>query len=349
MRVIVRIRFAVGFTLILIAAVGVGYPLWWNHRSSSGATKLINQYRSQRAVGSGSSAKTRETCAVKGGPGVLSIPSIGLVAPVQQGVDNAVLDVSIGHNPGTPWPGPKSAALFAAHDVSFFSRLSELKLGDLVSYSVSCGTYVFKVSQRQIADTGARITVPKVGALVLDTCWPTNALWFTSQRLIVTAEYSKTVATSAAPTVAPPTGNAIAPVVLNTNLPGALSAANLSLVNNSQLMGTMSFAGTPSSQFIQSNAPMQLEAAALTGWFAAIHTLEADQPTWWRYFAPAVAFPYQLSARPLHSTSPLEVTETVSGATIEGVSLSGALNGLKVTAHEAISGNSIYIDGYQVS
>ena len=347
-RFFTRARIGLGLVLLIVAGVGIGYPLWWNHRSQSGAATLIAKYRAQNH-GGGPGPGGSLACAPQGGPGVLSVPSIGLVAPVQQGVDDSVLNVSVGHNPSTSWPGPKSAALLAAHDVSFFSRLSELKVGDVVSYTVSCGTFVFRVSDRQIATTGDRITIPPRGAVVLDTCWPTNALWFTPQRLIVTATYWKTEATATAPTVVAPASGTIGPVALKVNLPSALNPAALTLLTNSQLMGTMSFSGSPTSEFVQSNAPLQLEAAALTNWFAAIHTLEANRPSWWSYFAHGVPFPSELRGSTIRSTSRLDVTESIAGTSITGITLAGNLNGLSVVAHESIAGGFIFIDSYTVS
>ena len=348
-----RLRIGLGVGLILLSGAGIGYPLWWNYRSSSGATRLLAKYQTERIVSNASSPRNRvskstaTTCVPTGGPGVLSIPAISLVAPVQQGIDDAVLNVSVGHNPATSWPGPDSAALLAAHDVSFFSRISQLQAGDEITYTVACGTYVFRVSKSEIAVTGAQIAVPASGAVVLDTCWPTNALWFTPHRLIVTANYEGTVPTSSTQTVSPPTSTPTS-LDLSTNLPSALNSSALTLSNNTQLMGSLTFSGTPSPAFTQSNGPMQLEAAALTAWFAAIHTLESAQSQWWSYFAPQVNYPTQLSGKHIVSTSALQVTEDVTGNTVVGVTLEGGLNGLQIIAHETIAGHLLSIDSYRV-
>ena len=353
MRRSTRIRIGFGIGLILLSGAGIGYPLWWSLRSSNGATSLLAKYKTERNVSIGSSPEnsgsktTAPTCVPTTGPGVLSIPAISLVAPVQQGIDDAVLNVSVGHNPATAWPGPDNAALLAAHDVSFFSNISQLHQGNVISYTVACDTYVFRVSSSQIALTGARIPVPASGAIVLDTCWPTNALWFTPHRLIVTASYEATVATSSAATVGLPISTP-PPLGLTTNLPSSLNSSALSLSNNSQLMGSLSFSGTPNASFIQSNGPLQLEATALTAWFAAIHTLEASQSPLWNYFAPGVSYPTQLSGKHLVSTSALQVTEDVTGNTVVGVTLAGGLNGSQIIAHESISGHSLNIDSYRV-
>ncbi len=341
-----RARLVVGIALLLVAAAGIGYPIWWKLHSDQGAQRLLQQYRSETTIPGRSS--TTIACNASTGPGILSIPAIGLIAPVQQGVDDSVLNVSIGHNPSTAWPGTSGASLLSAHDVSFFSRIDELKPGQTITYSVGCASYVFRVSKGIVTKVGAPIDVPAKGSLILDTCWPTNALWYTSQRYIVTAQYVSTVPTSSlSKTGAAPT--ALPEVLLHVNLPSGLDQASLSLSANSQIMGTLSFDGAPAGVFIQSNAPLQFEASSLTLWFAAIHTLEANQPSWWNTFAPGVPYPSRLAGAPLRSTGALQITEQVNGTTPVGATLVGALNGVQVTLHAKVSSGNIAIDSYTLS
>ena len=344
-RALGRARLIAGISLLVVAAIGIAYPIWWKLRSDQGAQRLLEQYRSQTTIAGGPSTSA---CSATNGPGILSIPSIGLIAPVQQGVDNSVLDVSIGHNPSTAWPGTGGASLLSAHDVSFFSRIDELKPGQTITYSVGCASYVFHVSKGVVTKIGAPINVPAKGSLILDTCWPTNALWYTSQRYIVTAQYVNTVPTAsltksgAVPTTLPQ-------VSLHVNLPSGLDPAKLTLSANTQIMGTLSFSGLPSSEFMQSNAPLQFEASALTLWFAAIHTLEANQSGWWNSFAPGVQYPTRLAGTTLRSTGALEVTEQVDGTRPVGVTLAGGLNGVQVTMHAKVVSGTIAIDSYSLS
>lgn len=37
------LQMAVGVILLLVAAVGIGYPLYWNHRSSTGSQIILNK------------------------------------------------------------------------------------------------------------------------------------------------------------------------------------------------------------------------------------------------------------------------------------------------------------------
>ncbi len=139
-----RLTLTFGITLIMVALVGVLYPLYWNARSSTGAKRLISQQLSR--INAAQSKNTTDpraqvACQVQPGPGILEIPSLSLAAPVEQGLASSTLDIAVGHDPGTGWPGPGSTGLLAAHDVSFFSQINLLKPGDVVNYVVPCGGY----------------------------------------------------------------------------------------------------------------------------------------------------------------------------------------------------------------
>jgi sortase (surface protein transpeptidase) len=57
----------------------------------------------------------------------LEIPSLGVRAPVLQGLSDSVLNVAAGHDPASPWPGDVGESIIEAHDVSYFARISALK------------------------------------------------------------------------------------------------------------------------------------------------------------------------------------------------------------------------------
>lgn len=342
-----RTGLVVGAVLLLVALVGVAYPLWWNHRASHGAAKLLGEQRKLLARAEANTASGK-SCVPIQGPGILHIPSLGLLAPVQQGLSDSVLNISVGHDPSTAWPGPKSAALLAAHDVSFFSHLDQLRVGELVTYTVPCATYTYRVTGSLVTSPGAPIPIPGGGGVVLDTCWPPNALWFTPDRYLVTANYVSEAPQSAEVTAEFAKSNPTK-VNLVVKLPPGLSPGELSLTTNSQIMGKMTFVGTPSSEFEQSNGPLQVEAAALQAWFASIHTLEASQPSWWPYFAPGVPYPKVLSGKSLRSTSALQIEENVSGSTARSVVLTGELNGQSITVSENITAGVLEITKFSVS
>lgn len=99
----------------------------------------------------------RRTSAAEAGPpingkvlGVLDIPRIGLSSVVEQGVDSAVLQDSIGHIPGTALPGQDGNAALAAHRDTYFRHLSELRSGDEIIFHSVSATYTYTVRSTSI-------------------------------------------------------------------------------------------------------------------------------------------------------------------------------------------------------
>ncbi|MDQ1359978.1 MAG: sortase, partial [Acidimicrobiaceae bacterium] len=86
--------------------------------------------------------------------GTLTIPAIGLKAPVEEGTDDAELNVAAGHAPASVWPGATGSAVFLAHDVSYFVHLNSLQPGDLIYYQDQCSTVAFQVSGQKIVNAG---------------------------------------------------------------------------------------------------------------------------------------------------------------------------------------------------
>ncbi len=337
-----------GIFLIATATIGIAYPLWWNNRSTQGASKILHRDLAKLKKTSTQTSIGSPACTAQPGPGVLSIPSLSLTAPVEQGLQDAVLNVAIGHDPATAWPGPSSAALFAAHDVSFFSHLNQLSPGDIITYTVPCATYTFKVEGSQVTSPGAPISVPNQGALVLDTCYPPNALWHTPDRYIVTASYVATQPQSAqisntiqTPLAAPPNYTFTAPAAIPTQ--------QLQLANNSQDMGQLTFTGTPSTAFQQSNDPLNVESTGLEGWFAILHTIEENQPSWWKSFAPNLPFPQAFAGQTLKSTSPLEISEDITGSAPNSITLTGGENSHTFTVTGTFTGTEMSITGFSAN
>ncbi len=341
------LQMAIGVILLLVAAVGIGYPLYWNHRSSTGSQIILNKQiqNIKRVLNSPGGS----TCVAKPGPGILDVPKLSLFASVVQGIDPVTLETSIGHDPSTPWPSKTGTGLLAAHDVSFFSQIDHLNIGDEIKYVVPCGVMVFSVTGHQVTHPGAIFKFGAVGGIVLDTCWPTTALFYTPTRYIVTAKYIKTVPVSTE-NLKQPTESTITIPNLIVPAPPALVQQGITLSTNSQILGTMSFSGSPSAAFIQSPATLDFEASGLNLWFAMLHSLSQSRSDWLKLLGPGVTFPSQLLGQKLYSTTPLYVDEIVNSTTPVGISLNTTLNGkYSVVVHEGIVGNKIVITGLSVS
>jgi LPXTG-site transpeptidase (sortase) family protein len=181
-----------GFGVLLIwAAIGfTSYAVAWQVHSHHAAQVLLD---SEHAAMKKIAAKPHGAACVVSGQqqgqlsGILHIPALNLTAPVEEGTDDQELNVAIGHDPQSVWPGVDGAAVFLAHDVSYFVHLNELKPGDVITYQTACNTVKFTVSTQQIVAAGSDVSNTTGPSLVLDTCYPPNALFFTSQRLLVRA------------------------------------------------------------------------------------------------------------------------------------------------------------------
>jgi sortase A len=81
--------------------------------------------------------------------GTISIPKIGLVHPIFEGVWLTVVDHGPGHWPGSAMPGRIGNSVFAGHRVTHthpFYDLDLLAPGDTVTFDMAYGTYTYAVT-----------------------------------------------------------------------------------------------------------------------------------------------------------------------------------------------------------
>ena len=213
---------------------------------------------------------------------LLEVPSLGLVAPVREGASDAVLNDAVGHIPASAWPGHLGTSVFAAHDVTWFSRIDGLMPGDEIRYVTPCLTYTYRVTSHRVVPAGYPVYNTAIPSMVLDTCYPLDALYLTNARYLVYATLAVTSPTSLLPS--PREG----PVPLTVPAPKALAAQGLGLEQNEVPLGRLSLAGAPSPTWRETNAPLQTEAAALTAYFGVIRSAEQGERIWWEDLAPSV-------------------------------------------------------------
>jgi LPXTG-site transpeptidase (sortase) family protein len=330
-----RGRGLVGVLMLLVAGVGVAYPLYWNHRSTTGGSTLLAQ--GIRAIGKGSTASCSSNLADDlvphaGAPGVLAVPSLGLVAPVVNGVTDAVLNVAVGHPTVAPWPGAAGESLLEAHDVSYFASLDNIRTGATVQWITPCATATFVVTGTEVRSPGDFIATPPSGSgLALITCYPTNALFWTSQRWVVTTTLvSTTIAHQSLPATTSTGRGLIVPA------PRSLVAQNLTLDANESLirLATLQIAGSPALSWKEGPGPMKVEASALAAYFGAYKAITQNNKIWWRSLAPGVPMP---ASWPTFSF--VTVTITVVGSTPTAVTLASST----ATMHESVTNNVLRI------
>lgn len=342
-----KVRVGLGL-LLLWGALGVlGYRLGWQTRARHGQAALLHS--AQAALHSEGGCASSATPGDGQLAGVLRIPQLGVTAPVEGGTADAVLNVAVGHVPGSAWPNQPGTTLLAAHDVSYFADIDQLSIGQSIDFVTPCDTYVYRVTQHRIVPAGSALyTSPANRLLILETCYPLNALFITSQRYLVTASLEKIeVRQSAVPTTAPP------PQAPSVPAPPALAAQGLSLDDNEVLLGVLTLTGSPSSAWRQGPAPMADEAAVLAEYFAALRSAEQNQAGWWSVLAPNLSFdqakPMQ-GARVGYSGSLMPTLET-QGSTFVGasiavnVSIEGGTNpgSYALSVQETVSGDQLEI------
>ena len=214
--------------------------------------------------------------------GELEVPSLGLTAPVEDGVSDAVLSDAVGHVHASVWPGQPGTSVLPAHDVTWFSRLGQLSTGAKIRYDNGCLTYTFRVTAHRVASANTRVYNTATPSMLLVTCYPLNALYPTSSRYLVFATLARVQSTTAA------THRPASSQPLTVPAPRALAAQGLTLNQNEAPLGVLRIAGAPSWTWRQSNGPWQAESTALATYFGAIHSASQKQRAWWKDLAPNV-------------------------------------------------------------
>ncbi len=132
---------------------------------------------------------------------VLRIPRFGAgyARPVYRGTDRATLQRGIGYYPDTALPGAVGNFAIAGHRTTYgkpFSRIAELREGDLVIVETSESYFVYRVyADRIVAPTQVEVVLPVPGEpgkapgealLTMTSCHPqfsSRQRWVTHARL----------------------------------------------------------------------------------------------------------------------------------------------------------------------
>ncbi len=123
----------------------------------------------------------------------LSIPALGLKTPIVEGTTDSLLLMAPGHFSGSVMPGQSGTSVIAAHNATYFRHLDRVKPGDQVVVTTSQGTFWFQVSGSQVVKDNGPLLNSTSPSLVLEACWPLNALYFTPTRYVVNAFLVKDV------------------------------------------------------------------------------------------------------------------------------------------------------------
>ena len=356
-----RALIAVGMLIVLGVGAFQLYATLWTAHSNRVGRALVHQFLKNRALaapvsgsGSGGTA-TLASCSAsaKGADpvrGLLEMPKLGVVAPVEEGTGDAQLDVAVGHDPSSVWPGGTGNAVLEAHDVSYFVGLSKLDVGDSVLFVAPCATTVFQVTGHSVVSQGSPVYDTPTPTITMVTCWPTNALWFTPDRYLVTAREVRQSAVGGGGqhylTTSPPP---------SVPVPPALAAQGVTLATYSLPLGTFTLAGTPDPAWAQTTNPLLDEDAGVEAFIAGVRSLTENRLDWWNALAPGIEAPGPLlgSSNPQY-LSPMDVTVTAAGSRATGLALSDTISvsGGKARGHyaeiidEVINGGTLVISSW---
>ena len=122
--------------------------------------------------------------------GVITIPKLSEVYPIVQGTDDRDLKLGVGHYVNSVMPGVKDNSVLSGHRDSVFSKLGQLRSGDLVVIRTSSGTFDYVVRKTRIVLANDRtVIVPTPTAtLTLSTCYPFFYIGSAPKRFIVSAD-----------------------------------------------------------------------------------------------------------------------------------------------------------------
>lgn len=149
-------------------------------QSQFNKTKLLQEYNQQAYLQSTSKGANQVEAT-----GKLLIPSIALETPIVEGTEQDLLIKGAGHLSTSVMPGINGTSVIAAHNVTFFHNLGQVKLNDRIQVKQKSGTYTFVVYATKIVSTGDPIYNTETPSLVLETCYPFDAMNLTPYRYLV--------------------------------------------------------------------------------------------------------------------------------------------------------------------
>jgi sortase A len=334
-------------TMAVIVAIRIS---WFLVNSSVRGAALVRQERHSIAAaahGLGGCQALPGVTMGNGPQGLLEVPALGLVAPVLQGTGDSVLDEAVGHVVGSAWPGQPGTSVLSAHDVTWFSGIGALRAGDVIRYVTPCRTYAFQVTAHHIVAAGSPVYTTQTSSIVLDTCYPFNALYITSTRYLVYASLTSAMPTHPLPASPPPAPVPVVPA------PPRLAAQGLGLDKNYAPLGTLAITGSPSPAWRQSSAPIEVQFAVLRAYFGVIRSAEQGERSWWAALAPSVPFG---AAAPIWDgelssyATPLDIAIEVHGSQVASATLSTVVaaggGSYDLSVREIVKAGEVHVSGF---
>ncbi|SDP23154.1 LPXTG-site transpeptidase (sortase) family protein [Paenibacillus sp. yr247] len=119
--------------------------------------------------------------------GTLDIPEIGVKAAVFEGTSSSILAKGPGHLNTSVFPGEIGTSIVAAHNITTFHRVGELKFGDEFTMDTDAGSFRFRVISFETVEVGADVYETSYPSMIIETCYPFDAVYLTDKRYLVHA------------------------------------------------------------------------------------------------------------------------------------------------------------------
>ncbi len=204
---------------------------------------------------------------------LLKVPELGLVAPVEQGTGDVVLNVAIGHLAASVSVGSPGTSVLAAHNVSWFSNLNKLTTGSYFEIDTRSHEDVFRVAWHKVVPVGYSLKNSQSPTVVLEACWPLNALYLTPNRYLVGATLVSSVRLGSPPRVPRAKSYQV------SGMPQPFASQNLSLLDNYLPMGSFDISGETSQSWEGSSAPYLLAGKEVSWLIALLHAIATKNPS----------------------------------------------------------------------
>ncbi|WP_051663278.1 class D sortase [Alicyclobacillus macrosporangiidus] len=299
--------------------------------------------------------------------GGIAIPALSITVPLLEGTDDAELNAGAGHLTGSAMPGEAGVSVIAAHNATWFRHLDALRPGAEVTVWTAGGRWVYQVTGSRVVRAGDQLMNTALPTLVLETCYPLDALYLTPERYLVSASLVRVERTgdragdtsrvsapapgaASGPAGAAPdaTGSAAGAELppaddpYRAAVPADLAREGLTLSANGLPMGHLRYTGHPSAAFIASERPLSAVNTLVQLTLAYVHaSAEGKREDLQRLLAGAeIGNPlFGHSLGDLQYTGPFEVTLGVEGERLQSTAASVELTiaGQRWTLHVAAS------------
>lgn len=179
-----------GMLLICAGLVYVGASLLGIQEQKHAQKESMEAAQKAVSAGTGSTSKGKK----QNGEaiGILRIPGLDREVPIVTGADEDDLEKGVGHVPSTALPGDGERIFLAGHRDTVFTRLGELKPGDVLEIRMAEGTFTYRMTDSKIVDQDdlSVMEPAREEVLTLSTCYPFEYLSSTEQRYIIFARPS---------------------------------------------------------------------------------------------------------------------------------------------------------------